>query len=140
MIAKLIGEKSAGMTAVEIYNGDDLVWSHMYFGDGATHQGYIDGLCQVARDMLNCQDVGQYEGCDLDDNDEPVNYDTTDTTGVIAEYNSETHIWTVGARYGQSDEILNALIWAGLVKADAEYDPESAESDVVSAVYDAITE
>ena len=28
MKAQLIGERSGGMTAVEIYNDDGLVWSH----------------------------------------------------------------------------------------------------------------
>jgi len=135
MIARLIGERSAGMTAVEIYNGDILVWSHMYFAGGATERGYIQGLCQVYDDMIRCADIGQYEGCDYDEDGAVVQYDDADTTGIILEYDSSTQSWTMGSRYGQSDEILDALMLLGIIAADADHiDYERAHGAVVDAI------
>jgi len=128
MIAKLIGEKSAGMTAVEIYNGkNELVWSHMYFKDGASSNGYFSGLCQVVDDMIGCADIDNYDGCDHDDDGEVILYDDNDYTGIIIEYNGETKKWTLGnidkPRYlGQSAEIVDALMIAGLIDKDADHD------------------
>lgn len=81
MKAKLIGESSAGMTAVEIYdNTNNLVWSKRYFEYGATAQGYKTGMLDAYNDMINCGDVSGYDISD--DNEE---HDTDDTTGVVCE-------------------------------------------------------
>lgn len=126
MNAKLIGERSAGMTAVEIYDdNDNLVWSHEYFTTGASHQGYVNGLCQVLDDLVNCQDVDNYEGCDRDDDGDVIPYDTGDTTGIILEYNGGTKQWIPGTRYGQSDEILDALMSLGIIPQDASHDVDA---------------
>ena len=133
MIAKLIGERSAGMTVVEIYDGANLVWSHMYFADGATQRGYISGLCQAYDDMVGCADVGLYEGCDIDEDGEVIQYSDDDTSGTILEYDSETGTWTVGYRYGQSDEILDALMLIGAIPAD-DMHADRIEDAVVNAI------
>ncbi len=133
MIAKLIGERSAGMTVVEIYDGDNLVWSHMYFADGATRREYINGLCQAYDDMVGAGDVGQYEGCDYDEDGEVIQYSDDETSGTILEYDSETGTWTVGDRYGQSDEILDALMLIGAIPADYMH-ADRIEDAVVNAI------
>lgn len=135
MEARLIGEKSAGMTAVEIYNGNgDLVWSHRYFDDGATHRGYINGLQQAWDDMRNCADVSDYEGGMVDDDGEPEIMDCDGYTGIMLEYDSETDTWTIGEdarRLGQSAEIVDACMIAGLIDSDGEQD---VDSDVVQDI------
>ncbi len=138
--AKLIGESSAGMTAIEIYDNDKLVWSHQYFTNGASHNGYIDGLCQVYDDMLNCADYAQYDGCDgyEDDNGEfvPEDFDVYPETGVMLEFDSSTKKWTIGddaRRLGQSDEIVDACMIAGLIPADDQHD-DHLDNDVVIAI------
>lgn len=137
MKALLIGERSAGMTAVEIFDADNnLVWAHQYFQMGATTGEYIAGMCQVWDDMVGCTDVADYEGGDYDEDGEPVDMDDADTTGVILEYDSESGTWTVGPdarRMGQSEEVLDACMLAGLIPPDAEHE-ERADDDVVRAV------
>jgi len=129
--AQLIGERSAGMTAVEIYEADNLVWSHMWFGDGCSQQGYISGLRDALRCLCQPEDWQGWDGGDYDDDGTPTLYDNGDTTGVIIERISGGE-WIVGDRYGQSDEILDALIAEGIVPQDADYDPD--ESDVIVAL------
>lgn len=120
MRAMLIGEKSAGMTGVEIRKDDGtLVWSHIWFEDGATEQGYIRGLCDAWECMLDCNDYDQYEGGLYDEDGEPVPVDDGPTTGVILEYDGR--VWTAGGdarRMGQSEEILDACMVAGIVPTD----------------------
>ena len=131
--ARLIGEKSAGRTAVEIWENDNLLWSHMYFVDGATHQEYIDGLCQAYDDMINCNDWNEYEGCDRDDDGEVIEYGYSETSGIICEYDSDTNAWTMGDRYGQSDEILDALMLIGEISADNDH-VDQCHDEIVDAV------
>lgn len=125
MKAQLIGETSAGMTAIEIYNSNgDLVWSHMYFADGATAGGYIDGLSQVYDDLTNCADVEDYDGCDYDEEGNVVCYDDSDTTGVIATFDSEKG-WELSEDFyifGQSVEIIDALMAAGIIEKDDDHE------------------
>lgn len=119
MKARLIGESSAGMTAVEIYKDDTLVWSHIWFEQGATTQGYIRGLCEAWDCMLDCNDYDQFEGGLYDEDGEPVPVDDSSTTGVILEYDGRT--WKAGEdarRMGQSEEILDACMVAGIVPTD----------------------
>lgn len=136
MKAQLIGENSAGMTAVEIYEADNLVWSHQYFSAGCTQAGYVSGLCQVWDDLADCADVADYEGGEVDDDGEPVLQNCATTTGVILEYDSDNRTWTAGEdarRMGQSEEVLDACMLAGLIPADAEHE-DRADDDVVRAV------
>lgn len=136
MKAQLIGEKSAGMTAVEIYNHDDLVWSHRYFDDGATHQGYINGLCQAWDDMKSCADVADYEGGMVDGNGEPELMDCNSYTGIMLEYDSDTNVWTIGEdarRLGQGSEIVDACMVVGLIDQDGE-DDTYVDGDVVQSI------
>jgi len=104
--ARLIGEHSAGMTAVQIYNGDRLVWSHEYFTDGATHQEYIDRMHQAYDDMVSCADYAQYEGCDYNDDMSVHDYDDGDTTGVDLVYDNGE--WTIidPTMHGQNMDFL----------------------------------
>ena len=126
MKAKLIGESSCGMTAIEIYNDQgSLVWSNIYFDDGCTNDGYITGMCQVFDDMIKCNDVDQYDGgCFEEYNGStreftPIFIDTALTTGVICEYDGTSGEWA-GGDYGlgQSTEIAAALMLSGKLPVD----------------------
>lgn len=134
MKAKLIGESSAGMTAVEIYdNTNNLVWSKRYFEYGATAQGYKTGMLDAYNDMINCGDVSGYDISD--DNEE---HDTDDTTGVVCEYDSDTDSWT-GGNYclGQSTEIVAALMMVGKLPVDDDL-IDCYSDDVVTFLVDNI--
>lgn len=126
MKAYLIGESTGGMTAVEIYdNNDQIVWSNEYFERGVTAKGYIDGLKQVIDDMIGCADVEQYDGGLYDDDGNPIAIDSSDTTGWIVGYDAQDKTWWLNDNYrhfGQSTEIADALMGAGLVPADIEHD------------------
>lgn len=141
MKAYLIGEKSAGMTAVEIYNNNDnLVWSHMYFQNGATHDGYVNGLCQVVDDMINCADVDNYDRCDYDEEGDVNLYDDNDSTGVILSYDSDTQRWELKDEgdpryYGQSTEVVDALMLAGLLDKDDEHEERVGEVETAIGAY-----
>jgi len=80
VIAKIIGEKSAGLLALEIWRDGDLVWSHDYFARGANSVTYAQGLVQIIDDMLALADVDDFDGCDRDEDGEPVGYDCSATT------------------------------------------------------------
>lgn len=137
MKAKLIGESSAGMTAVEIYdNPGTLVWSHRWFDDGATGSGYIKGLCDAWDCMVDCADVDVFEGGAFDEDGDPIAFDDGATTGVMLEYDGDSKTWTIGddARcLGQSMEIVDACMIAGLIPADDSHEDHVAD-DIVVAV------
>jgi len=138
--AKLIGETTGGMTAVEIYDDDQLVWSHGYFGNGATKRGYIEGLCQVLDDMINCEDVEDYDGCDRDYNGDVILHDTCSTTGIIAEYCAGK--WTLTddyRRYGQSVELIDALMLIKIIQPDSEHE-DWAQNSVAVAIAKKLSE
>src|SRR3972149_11014770 len=80
VIAKIIGEKSAGLLALEIWRDGDLVWSHDYFARGANSVTYAQGLVQIIDDMLALADVDDFDGCDRDEDGEPVGYSCSATT------------------------------------------------------------
>jgi len=136
MKALLIGEQSAGMTAVEIFDGEDnLVWAHRWFDNGCSTAGYISGLCDAFDCMRQCADVAMFDGGETDDDGDPVAMDTESTTGVMLEYSTETG-WSIGdgARtLGQSSEIIDACMVVGLVEADDVHE-DHADSDVVVAI------
>jgi len=120
MRAKLIGESSAGMTAVEIYDDqDNLVWSQHWFDNGATGAEYKTGLAQVIETMQNCKNHADWDYGMVDEDGEPVPMDTAETNGVICEYDSETCEWTGGDyTLGQSTEIAAALMRCGKLDDD----------------------
>jgi len=136
MKARLIGERSAGMTAVEIFDGEEnLVWAHRWFDNGCTTSGYISGLCDAFDCMRQCADVAMFEGGEIDDDGEPVAMDTEVTTGVMLEYDTESG-WSLGddARtLGQSREIIDACMAAGLIEADDDHE-DNADGEVVAAI------
>lgn len=136
MKALLIGERSAGMTAVEVYNdNNDLVWAHRWFDNGCSTSGYISGLCDAFDCMRQCADVAMFDGGEIDDDGDPVAMDTETTTGVMLEYDTETG-WSLGDEgrtLGQSSEIIDACMVAGLIEADDDHD-DHADSDVVVAI------
>jgi len=136
MRARLIGERSAGMTAVEIYDNDgNLVWSHRYFDAGATHGAYINGLCQAWDDMRHCADVADYEGGMVDADGDPELMDDNQYTGTMLEYDSDSNTWTDGGtRYlGQSHEIVDACMIAGLIEPDDDHE-DYVDDAVVQAI------
>lgn len=106
--ARIIGETSAGMTAIEIYENGELVYSAEYFIHGATSESYQRGLRDIFDDAVSCEDWASYETQD----DEPVFYDTTVTTHVIATYKPNSG-WEVEhpenfGRDGQSYDWIKA--------------------------------
>lgn len=137
MKARLIGERNAGMTAVEIFDGEDnLVWANQWFDNGCTTSGYIDGLCDAFDCMHQCDDVEMFDGGQIDDDGKPVAIDTEATTGVMLEYATESG-WSLGedARTlgQQSSEIIDACMAAGLIEAD-DYHEDNAYGEVVAAI------
>jgi hypothetical protein len=129
--AYLIGETSGGMTAVEIRDDRGIfVWSCMWFGNGATADGYLSGLQTVIGAMLNADDWKEWEEGDREEDGRPVRYDVEYegcTTGVICSYDTDTKEWTVEddwRNYGQSGEIVEALMLAGIVEADDDFDAD----------------
>jgi hypothetical protein len=127
--AYLIGESSAGMTAVEVRDDRGvLVWSCMWFGNGVTAEDYIGDLHTVIDFM---KDAGNWKRWDCEgdreEDDSPVQYDTSDTTGVICSYDTVDREWTVEEdwrTYGQSGEIVEALMLAGIVEEDDDFDAD----------------
>ena len=81
--AKIIAETSAGMTALEIYQDDVLVWSHNYFANGATQDWYKRGMRQIIDDAQACVDWEDFEGCDLGEGGGVVLQDCAATTYVL---------------------------------------------------------
>jgi len=136
MRAHLIGERSAGMTAVEIINDSGhLVWAHRWFDEGGSTAGYIAGLCAAYDAMVDCADVALFDGGEIDDDGAPVEMDTETTTGGMLEYDTATG-WDgseIDRSYGQSREIIDALMLADLIPADDEH-ADYADDDVVVAV------
>jgi len=134
--AKLIGETSAGMTAVEIYNeSDDLIWSYRWFDNGCTTSGYIAGLKAVYDCMSDCEDATDFDGGEVNEDGEPLEMDTESTTGIILTYD-KINGWIMeedARRYGQSTEIIDALMNIGLLDADVEHE-EFCDSDIVIAI------
>ena len=126
MKAQLIGERSAGLTAVEIYSDDgELVWSNTYFDDGASDAYYTRGLFDAWSDMRNAAEVQDYEGGNFDEAGNPQAIDIYSSTGVMLEYSTSDNNWSIGddARtLGQSREIVDACMLAGLIPADDEHD------------------
>lgn len=138
MRAYLVGEKTGGMTAVEIFDDAQcLAWSAEWFADGCSADGYVAGLCQAFDAMADCGGgVDHYEGQALDEDGNMIAFDETESTGVMLEYDSSTGVWSAGecARtHGQSSEIVDACMAAGLVAPDEEH-ADHADSDVVQAV------
>jgi hypothetical protein len=91
--AELIGENSAGLTVVQIYDNDKLVWSHNYFPSGASDDWYNRGLRQAYDDMIACEQYQEYEGCDIDDG-EIVDY--ANDGYVVLRYTPSTKTWKLG--------------------------------------------
>ena len=93
VIAKIIGESSAGMLALEFYQDDVLVWSHDYMAEGTTSVEYDKMLRVIAHDAEGCEDWRDYEGCDYDDcGDVQIYHRPGSTTWIVAEY--ADGIWT----------------------------------------------
>lgn len=84
--AEIIAETSAGMTALEIYQDDVLVWSHDYFANGATQSWYREGQRQIIDDALACADWADFEGGDVDESGEAVQQDSASTTYILMTY------------------------------------------------------
>lgn len=80
--AKIIGETSAGLTAVEIYKNNTLIWSLDFFAQGATFQGYIDGLREAYDTATDCANVESW----MDDGPIPITYSNDDSAWVIASF------------------------------------------------------
>lgn len=136
MKARLIGESSGGMTAVEVRDDSDrLVWSHRWFDNGCSSSGYVSGLCDAWDCMRRCADAASFDGGEVDDDGDPIVMDDGGTTGVMLEYDTKVG-WSLGedARtLGQSSEIVDACIAIGLINADEGHEG-AADSNVVVAI------
>ena len=136
MKAQLIGESSAGMTAVNIYDAENNpVWGHRRFDAGPTQSGYVQGMKHAWDCMRDCDDVHSYEGGMVEEDGDPMDMDSDVSTGIMLEYDSVTKKWTIGedARsLGQSREIVDACMIAGLIPTDDEHE------DTVDAVAEEI--
>jgi hypothetical protein len=109
--ARIIGETSAGMTALEIYVNDELYWSHDYFAQGATEQYYREALRKIYEDAMDCVTVEEWAEWEYDAEGDPIieDYDTSDTTWIVASYKPETG-WTFAepTNDGQSYHFIEA--------------------------------
>lgn len=97
--ALLIGEKSAGMMAVEIFENENLVWSRRFDRDGIFDMPKV--VKNVVGTMENCQNFRDWGFGD----DEPTDYDTEETTGIHARV--EGGFWYFGKDYGLGGEVLD---------------------------------
>lgn len=136
--AKLIGESSGGMTAVEICEDGKLVWSHRWFDDGCSTAGYLSGLRDAIDCMRRAADWSGFDGGEYDEDGDPVSMDDGSTTGVMLVYDTSSG-WALGedarAMGGQSSEIVDALMIAGIIPSDGE---ENGDDDIVAALQDHI--
>jgi hypothetical protein len=80
--AKIIGETSAGLTAVEIYKNNTIIWSLDFFEQGASFQGYIGGLQAAYDTAIDCANVYDW----MENDSPPIIYSNDDTTWVIASF------------------------------------------------------
>jgi hypothetical protein len=90
--SRIIGEMSAGMTALEVYVDGELYWSHNYFAHGATSQYYAEALRKIYDDAMDCATVEEWADWDeYDEEGKPIveAYDTSETTWLVASYTPE---------------------------------------------------
>ena len=109
--ALLIGEKSAGMLAVEIFEDENLVWSRRFDSDQIFDMKKV--ITNVVATMVYCKDYRDWGFGD----DEPADYDTEETTGIHARF--ENGFWYFGKDYGLGSEVLNFVADAIIKKANA---------------------
>lgn len=134
MKAFLIGEETAGMTAVEIEDEDqNLVWSFQWFQDGATKEGYLSGLKEAIHTMHECEQWMEFHGGNFDENGEPVRFDKFPTTGKMLSFDETQWRLEDGAfaMGNQSQEIIDAAIISGLVESDEEIEHDDTIEDLV---------
>ena len=93
--ARIIGETSAGMTALEIYVNGQLFWSNNYFADGATQSWYQQGLRQIFDDAMACESVEEWAEWQYDDDGNKIveKMNNAETTWNVAWYTPENG-WT----------------------------------------------
>ena len=72
--AKIISETSAGALICQIYDGEELVWSHHYSQYGMTERVYRDMMSHIRTDAESCAEYADYDGCDLDDDNNVIDY------------------------------------------------------------------
>lgn len=80
--AELIGETSAGLTAIQIYVNNTLYWSTNFFENGSTRANYKQGLRRAYDTAMNCDTVVNWSELEND----PVDYLVDDTCYVVATY------------------------------------------------------
>lgn len=79
--AKLFVEKSGGSLCVEIWENNQLVWSHDYsqISDDKAYKNVID-------DMLKCKDWQDFDGCDYDLDGNVTSQDVGEFSALILSY------------------------------------------------------
>lgn len=106
--AFLIGESSAGMLALEIWENDTLVYSHNYFDEGANEKYYQHIIKEQAyQDMMKCENWRDFEGCALDEDGDVVEFDTGLTTMKTVSYSVDA-----GWQYLESDTMSDEFVIA----------------------------
>lgn len=109
--ALLIGEKSAGMLAVEIFEDENLVWSRRFDSAGIFDMTKV--IQNIVGTMENCQNFRDWGFGD----DEPTDYDSEETTGIHARF--ENGFWYFGKDYGLGGEVLDFVAEEIIKKADS---------------------
>lgn len=109
--ALLIGEKSAGMLAVEIFEDENLVWSRRFDSAGIFDMPKI--ITNVVATMVYCKDYRDWGFGD----DEPTDYDTEETTGIHARF--EKGFWYFGKDYGLGSDVLDFVANSIIKKTNA---------------------
>lgn len=109
--ALLIGEKSAGMMAVEIFENENLVWSRRF--DSVQIFDMSKVIKNIVGTMENCRNFRDWGFGD----DEPTDYDTEETTGIHARF--ENGFWYFGKDYGLGNEVLEFVAEAIIIRTDS---------------------
>jgi hypothetical protein len=114
--AMILGEKSAGLTALQIYQDGILVWSHSYFTDGATSEGYARGLRQAIDDALRCGGWRDFKGCDRDEDGSVIDY--SQGAYAVMSYDPADGSWALGEIHASDCQAKD------LIKANADRLPQ----------------
>lgn len=106
--ALLIGEKSAGMMAVEIFENKNLFWSRRFDRDEIFDMAKV--VKNVVCTMETCRNFRDWGFGD----DEPEEYDTEETTGIHVRF--ENGFWYFGKDYGLGKEVLEFIADATIIR------------------------
>ena len=90
--ARIIGETSAGLTALEIYVNNELYWTQDYFSQGAvSSDSYNKLLRTIYDDAMDCDTVEDWAEFEYDADENPIIeiFNNSNTTWTVAIYTPE---------------------------------------------------